>query len=82
MVVKTNNGKQKGDSSTAEALQQAFIDSGLSIKRWSVVSGVAYASVHGFVCGSRDLHLSTADKLAGALGLKLVLRPIRRKRKA
>lgn len=82
MVVRTNDGKQSIDSSTAQALRQAFADSGKSIKRLSVESGIAYASCHGLICGTRDLHVSTADKLAAALGFRLVLRPIRRKRKA
>lgn len=83
MVMVTGNTQTRQiDSSTAETLRRAFIDSGLSIKRWSVQAGTPYATTHAIACGSRDVLTATADKLAGALGMKLVLEPVRRERRA
>lgn len=75
--------RQREISSAAlDALRKAFVDSGLSIKRWSIQSGVPYASVHSVANGERDATATTMSKLATALGFELVLRPIRRKGKA
>jgi len=64
----------------ADLLRATFRKSGLSVKRLAIESGVAYASVHGFMAGDRDAALSTACRLCRVLGLEL--RPIRRRKKA
>ena len=63
----------------ADLIRQTFADSGMSLKRLSVRSGVPYACVHGFFTGKRDPALSTIQKWADELGLEFVLK--RRKRK-
>ena len=56
----------------ADTIRQAFRDSGLSLKRLSVRSGVPYACVHGFFTGNRDPALSTIQKWCRVLDLELV----------
>ena len=70
------------NSAALDALRKAFADSEKSIKRWSVESSVPYSICHGLDNGTRDLTMTTAQKLALALGFELVLRPIQRKGKA
>lgn len=55
-----------------EALRQAIIDDGRAYNAIAVEAGVAPAQVGRFVRGERDVSLSTAAKLAAALGLSLV----------
>ncbi len=56
----------------AATIRAAFRKSGLSILALTKRADVQYASTHGFLCGDKDIRLSTATKLAGALGLRLV----------
>lgn len=60
-------------------LRAAFEESGMSIKRLSDLSGVAYAPTHAAVTGQRDPQLSTVERLGKVLGLEL--RRTRRKGK-
>ncbi len=57
--------------SMTQTLRHAMHDSGLSIKRLSVLSGVPYAAVHRFYKAEGDIQLATADKLASVVGLEL-----------
>ncbi len=61
-------------ASMADIIRRAFRESGLSIKRLSVLSGVPYSACHGLLTGNRDVHISTVEKLSKVLGLKLVRR--------
>lgn len=55
----------------SESLRAAIEKSGLSVYRLSKESGVQATMIHMFLRGEKDLRLSTADRLAAALGLKL-----------
>ena len=61
----------------AEQLRAAFTKSGLSRFELARRAGVSYAIVHRFIGGNRDITISTASKLADALGLEL--RPAKRR---
>lgn len=61
-------------ASMTDVIRRAFRESGLSIKRLSVLSGVPYASCHGLLTGNRDIHISTLERLSKDLGLELVRR--------
>ena len=64
-----------------DLIRATFRASGLSMKRLSDESGVAYQSVHALLTGDRDPALSTVVKLSKVLGLELRRVP-RAKRKA
>ena len=53
-------------------LRAAIERSGLTVYALSTLAGVTSQQVSRFVKGERDLTLSTASKLAEALGLELV----------
>ena len=53
-------------------VREAFLRSGLSIKRWANDAGVPYASAHAIAAGTRDPRVTTLEKLAKELGLRLV----------
>lgn len=59
-------------------LKEAFRASGWSILKLAKTAGIAYCAAHGFATGTGDLKLSTASRIAAALGLEL--RPIRRRK--
>lgn len=65
-----------------ELLRAAFADSGKSLKRVSVESNVPFASVHRCMTGDSDVLTETASKMLTAMGMEIVIRPVRRKRKA
>lgn len=56
-------------------LRRAIVDSGLTVYRVSQLSGVNTAPIARFLSGERDLRLETVDRLARALGLRLVAAP-------
>jgi len=62
----------------AEQLRQAILDSGLSLNRVSIESGVPYSALHGFVNSGRDLKLSNVERLAALFGMRLT-KPTKRK---
>ena len=59
------------DNKMANSIRQVFQKSGLSIKALADRSGCPYATAHGFVHGTSDPTLSTANRLCGVLGLEL-----------
>ncbi len=63
--------KKKRPTDLGEQLRAAFVESGLSRFELSKRSGVAYAAVHRFIGGDRDIRLTTASRLCGVLGLEL-----------
>lgn len=73
--------RSRSDNEMCDLIRATFRASGLSMKRLSDESGVAYQSVHALLTGDRDPALSTVVKLCKVLDLEL--RPVRRgKRKA
>ena len=50
--------------------------SGLSVLALAKQAGLGYATTHGFLSGDRSISVSSAARLASALGLEL--RPLRR----
>lgn len=61
-----------------EQLRKAAIDSGLSILKISERGKVRYASVHGFIKSGRDIQLSTAEKIAEAIGVSF--KPVKQRK--
>jgi len=57
--------------SLSETLKQAIRDSGQSEYQIAKAAGVSQIVISRFLSGERDIRMATADKLAGALGLKL-----------
>lgn len=53
-------------------LLKAFKASGWSRHKLSKVSDVPYATIFGWVAGERRLMLESANRIADALGLRLV----------
>jgi transcriptional regulator with XRE-family HTH domain len=54
-----------------EKLRAAIRESGKTIYRVAVESGVAHPVILRFMSGERDIRLETAEKLAASLGLAL-----------
>lgn len=54
-----------------ELLQKSIRESGKSVDALSHESGVPAVLIASFLSGERDIHLTTADKLAHSLGLEL-----------
>jgi transcriptional regulator with XRE-family HTH domain len=54
-----------------EALKDAIRTGDKSIDQIAQEAGVSQVVVSRFLSGQRDIHMTTADKLAEALGLKL-----------
>ncbi len=65
-----------------KVVRRAFLESGLSIKRLAVRSDVSYAACHRFATRGADVRISTLTRFAEVLGLELVARPRKRKRRA
>ena len=59
--------------SIAESLKQAIRDSGRSVYQVSKDSGIAQIVIARFLSGERDIRMATADKLARALNLHLMI---------
>ena len=57
--------------SLSESLKQAIRASGQSEYQIAKAAGVSQIVISRFLSGERDIRMATADKLAGALGLKL-----------
>jgi hypothetical protein len=55
----------------SEMLKQAIRDSGRSVESVASDAGLSPALLAGFMAGDRDIHMTTADKLARALGLEV-----------
>jgi hypothetical protein len=58
-------------SPLGELLRQAIRESGKSVDTLSHESGVPAVLITSFLSGERDIHLTTADKLAHSLGLEM-----------
>ncbi len=65
---------KKPKNDLADLIRATFRRSGMSMKQLAERCGCHYASIHGFLAGTRDPALSTADKVCKVLGLKLVPR--------
>jgi plasmid maintenance system antidote protein VapI len=68
-TVATRRRKPEG---IVETLREAIVSSGLTHYSLGKAAGVAPAQIDRFVAGERDLTLTTAARLAEALGLVLV----------
>jgi len=58
--------------SLSEVLREAIRESGMTVYQIAKRAGISQIMVSRFISGERDIRLATADKLAQALGLKLV----------
>ena len=61
----------------SDELRQAIVDSGLTLYRVAKDSGVSYGVMYRFAADERDITLTTAGKIADALGLHLAKLPKR-----
>ena len=61
----------KTPHSLSEALKKTIRDSDKSEYQIAQQAGVSQIVISRFLSGERDIRMATADKLAGALGLKL-----------
>ena len=59
-------------SPLSEALKRAIKESGLTVYQIAKEAHVSQIIISRFLSGERDIRMATADKLANALGLKLV----------
>lgn len=66
-----NRATAGGPDSLSGTLKQAIRDSGKSEYQIAKEAGVSQIVISRFLSGERDIRMATADKLAGALGLKL-----------
>jgi hypothetical protein len=57
--------------SLSELLRRSIRESGRSLDEIADASGVSRIVITGFVCGERDIHMTTADRLARTLGLEV-----------
>ncbi len=64
-----------------EQLRKAAQASGLSMLALAEQSGLRYMSVHRFMARNAGLTVESCERLAQALGLKVVLRPVKRAKK-
>jgi transcriptional regulator with XRE-family HTH domain len=69
-------------SKVSEAMRAAIQRSGQSAYRIAKGAGVSASQLSRLASGEREVSLATLERLADYLGLELVLRPARRKRKA
>lgn len=59
-------------SSLSELLKQSIRESAKSIDTIARETGVSSVLIASFLSGDRDIHLTTADKLAHSLGLEVM----------
>lgn len=57
--------------SVEDTLRKAIVDSGQSLRKLSMSTGMERVIIRNFLTGKGTLYLSTADKLAAHLGLEL-----------
>ena len=60
-------------SAFSELLKRSIRDSGKSTDEIASEAGVSPALVACFLSGERDIHMTTADKLASSLGLEVTV---------
>lgn len=59
-------------SSLSELLKRSIRESDRSIDEIASEAGVSPALLGNFLSGERDIHMTTADKLASSLGLEVI----------
>jgi hypothetical protein len=57
--------------SLSDVLRRSIRQSGRSVEEIASDSGISPIVIAGFVSGSRDIHMTTADRLARCLGLEV-----------
>ena len=67
---KTRTNATQADS-LSELLRRSILDSGRSIDEIASDAGVSPTVITGFLSGQRDIHMTTADRLARSLGLEV-----------
>ena len=68
-----------GMATIGQQLKDAARNTGWTMKKLSIESGLPYAVVHGFMTAERQISIGSASKLAALLGLALT--PIRKSTK-
>ncbi len=64
--------RQPISDSLSDAVKQAIRQSDMTIYQIAKRAGISQIMISRFLSGERDIRLGTADKLANALGLKLI----------
>ena len=67
----THGSPGRQPSSLGELLRQSIRESSKSVDTLSHESGVPAVLIASFLSGNRDIHLTTADKLAHSVGLEV-----------
>jgi hypothetical protein len=57
--------------SLSDLLRRSISESGRSVEEIASDSGISSIVIAGFVSGTRDIHMATADRLARSLGLEV-----------
>ena len=57
--------------SLSDMLRRSIRDSGRSVEEIASGTGISPIVIAGFVSGTRDIHMATADRLARSLGLEV-----------
>jgi hypothetical protein len=65
-------GRMRERTTVTDSLRQAVRDTGETLYRVAKDSGVAYASLHRFMAGKRDISCPNIDKLCRYLGMRLM----------
>ena len=63
-----------------EQIRSAIETSGKTRYRIAKEAGIAQSQLSRLVSGERGLTMETAEKLAGSLGLEIIVRPKRRRK--
>jgi hypothetical protein len=57
--------------SLSDLLRRSIRESGRSVEEIASDSGISPIVIAGFISGTRDIHMTTADRLARSLGLEV-----------
>ena len=58
-------------ASLSDLLRRSIRESGRSVEEIASDTGISPIVIAGFVSGTRDIHMATADRLARSLGLEV-----------
>lgn len=57
--------------SLSDLLRRSIRESGRSVNEIAIATGISPVVIAGFVAGTRDIHMATADRLARSIGLEV-----------
>jgi transcriptional regulator with XRE-family HTH domain len=65
------SGNPVHPDSLSDLLRRSIRESGRSVEEIAAHTGVSPVVIAGFLSGTRDIHMATADRLARSLGLEV-----------